>query len=195
MQKRSSPVTFVRVRPVLLAAVLLFVCAFSAAPLQPTTTTFSFVGTCTDCSGQGNATLVLQNYTLGSTILLANFVSLTYSSNLVNFTLGPANVPSISGSLPANLPSAASVNFFANTGGAAQGMELWTSSSGNWCGGFECAGDYGTAGTWSLYSSAPVPTATGAPALSGRMQICLAALMAAMGALLLKSARRTRTSA
>jgi hypothetical protein len=194
MQKRSSPVTFVRVRPVLLALTLLFVCAFSAAPIPPTTTTFSFVGTCTDCSGQGQATLVLQNYTLGSTILLANFVSLTYSSNLVNFTLGPANVPSISGSLPASLTSAADVDFFATTGGAAQGMELHTSSNGNWCGGFECAGDYGTAGTWSLYS-APVPTAASAPALSARMQICLAALMAAIGALLLKSARRTRTSA
>jgi hypothetical protein len=171
----------------------LFVCAFSAAPFQ-TTTTFSFVGTCTDCSGQGQATLVLQNYTLGNTILLANFVSLTYSSNLVNFTLTPANVPSISGSLPASLPSAASVNFFATTGGAAQGMELNTSNDGTWCSGFECAGDRGTAGTWSLYS-APVPTATSVPALSSRMQICLAALMAAIGALLLKSARRTRTSA
>ena len=185
--------TFVRVRPVLLALTLLFVCAFSAAPFQ-TTTTFSFVGTCTDCSGQGQATLVLQNYTLGNTILLANFVSLTYSSNLVNFTLTPANVPSISGSLPASLPSAASVNFFATTGGAAQGMELNTSNDGTWCSGFECAGDRGTAGTWSLYS-APVPTATSVPALSSRMQICLAALMAAIGALLLKSARRTRTSA
>ena len=185
--------TFVRVRPVLLAATLLFVCAFSAAPVE-TTTTFSFVGTCTDCSGQGQATLVLQNYTLGSTIVLANFVSLTYSSNLVNFTLGPANVPSISGSLPASLPAAVDVDFFATTGGGAPGMELPTSGNGNWCGGFECAGDYGTAGTWSLYS-APVPTATSVPALSARMQICLAALMAAIGALLLKSARRTRTSA
>ena len=186
--------TFVPVRPVLLAAVLLFVCVFSAAPIQPTTTTFSFAGTCTDCSGQGRATLVLQNYTQGNTMLPANFVSLTYSSNLVNFTLTPANVPSITGSLPASLPSAANVDFFSTTGGAAQGMELNTSNNGGWCGGFECAGDRGTAGTWSL-SSAPVPTATGVPALSARMQICLAALMAAMGALLLKSARRTRTSA
>lgn len=188
--------TFVRLRPILVAVALLFVCAFTAAPIPPTTTTFSFVGTCTDCTGQGRATLVLQNYTPGNTIVQANFVSLTYSSNLVNYTLSTANSPSVSGIIPVSLPAAANVNVFANTGGAAQGMELWTSANGNWCGGFECAGDYGTAGTWSLYS-APVPTATTAavPALSPRMQICLAALMAAMGAFLLKSARRTRTSA
>jgi hypothetical protein len=173
----------------------LFVCAFSAAPGVATTTTFSFVGTCTDCSGQGRATLVLQNYTPGSgTIPQASFVSLTYSSNLVNYTLTSANVVQIKGGLPATLPSAASIDFFATTGGAFQGMELSTYNNGTWCAGFECAGDYGTAGTWSLYS-APVPTATGVPALSPRMQICLAMLMAAMGVLLLKSARQTRNSA
>ena len=186
--------TLVRIRPVLLASLLLLVCAFSAAPVQPATTTLSFVGTCSDCSGQGRATLVLQNYTLGSTVLQANFVSLAYSSNLVNYTLTPTNVPSISGSFPASLPAAAAMDFYSTTGGAFQGMELNTRGNGNWCAGFQCAGDQGTAGTWSLVS-APAPIVTGVPALSGRMQFCLAALMAAMGAFLLKSARRTRTSA
>ena len=181
--------TLVRVHPVPLALALLFVCAFSAAP-QTTTTTFNFVGTCSDCTGQGRATLVLQNYTLGNTILQANFVSLTYSSNLTSYTITTANSPLINGSLPASLPSAANVDFFATTGGAAQGMELNTYSYGSWCAGFECTGDYGTAGSWSLYSP-PAPPSV--PALSTWMQICLAALMAAMGAWLLQSARRART--
>lgn len=185
--------TFVRVRPVLLAVALLFVCAFTAVPIPASTTTLSFVGTCTDCTGQGRATLVLQNYTPGDTIVQANFVSLTYSSNLVNYTLSPTNNPSVSGVIPVSLPAAANVNVFATTGGVGQGMELYTRTTGNWCAGFECAGDYGTAGAWSLYS-APVPTPTAVPALSARMQICLAAFLAAMGAFLLKSARRTRTS-
>ena len=189
--------THFRLRPISLALLLLLVCAFSAAPVT-STTTFQFVGTCTDCTGQGTAQLVLQNYTQGSALASSNFVGFSYSSNLVSFTLTAANNPVLSGTLPASLPAAANVNIWANTtaNGVNAGMELYTQTSGgSWCAGFECAGDYGTAGTWSLVTTTTTTPAAGAPALSDWMLVCLAAAIAAMGALLLKKACRTRFQA
>src|SRR5689334_11312287 len=69
-----------------------------------TTSSYQFVGNCSDCAGTAMATLVLQNYTPGSALNNSDFVSLTYSSNLLNFTLLANESPSITGSLPASLP-------------------------------------------------------------------------------------------
>ena len=54
--------------------VLLLACAFNATPIG-SNATYQFVGQCSDCTGTGTATLVLQNYTLGTQLANANFVS------------------------------------------------------------------------------------------------------------------------
>jgi hypothetical protein len=70
-------------------------------------TTYTFTGDCTDCTGQGMGTLVLQNYTLGDELETSNFVSFTYSSNLLSFT---SDDGSLFGVLPVNLPAPANVD-------------------------------------------------------------------------------------
>src|SRR6266480_1545468 len=96
------------IRPISQAAALLLVCAFHAAPAG-STANFTFSGVCSDCTND-TGTLVLANYTQGTAITSGNFVSLTYSSSKISFTLTSAESPSVSGSLPVSLPAAASVN-------------------------------------------------------------------------------------
>jgi hypothetical protein len=71
-------------------------------------TVYDFSGSCNDCQNTGNGVLTLQNYTPGTTLSADNFVSFTYSSNLLTFnvtqseldfnTLGIANTsPFVSG--------------------------------------------------------------------------------------------------
>ncbi len=67
-----------------------------------TITTFDFTGDCTDCTGQATATLVLQNYTLGDPLETSNFVSFSYSSNLISF--GPDSLNNLDGVLEGMLP-------------------------------------------------------------------------------------------
>src|SRR5205807_5193970 len=117
----------------------------------------------------------------------SNFSSLTYSSNLLNFTLQASDSPSINGNIPSSLPAAANVNVF---GPGAK--VLSTQSSGFWCAGGGCSADFGTAGTWALASAPPVtPTAapSGAPALGEWVLIGLAGAMAVMGGILLRKTR------
>jgi hypothetical protein len=75
-------------------------------------TTYTFTGDCGDCTGQGTGTLVLQNYTLGDDLQNSNFVSFTYSSNLIDFTSDSLNTlhGSLSGVLPTDLPGPANVD-------------------------------------------------------------------------------------
>jgi hypothetical protein len=178
-----------RTRPICQAAVLLLVCAFRAAPVG-STSSFTFSGVCSDCSND-TGTLVLSSYTQGTAITSGNFVSLTYSSSKISFTLTSAESPSVSGSLPVSLPAAASVNIV-----GPGGKVLQTQLSGSWCAGNACDADFGTAGTWTAVA-APAPPATppsGAPALNDWMLITLAAAMAVMGGILVKKSR-TRFSA
>jgi hypothetical protein len=70
-------------------------------------TTFTFTGTCFDCTGQGTGTLVLQNYTPGTALQTSNFVSFFYTSNLITVEANSLN--NLVGMLPASLPDAADV--------------------------------------------------------------------------------------
>jgi hypothetical protein len=162
--------------------VLLLVFAWCASPINGTQTTYNFVGACTDCTGNATAQLVLLNYPLGVDISAQPyyFVSLTYSSNLFNFTVLASDNPTVSGSLPVSLPASATISV--------QGpgnKYLFTGTNGSWCAG--CELDHGTSGTWSLASSVP---AMSAPALIGTGFV-----LAAMGIFLLKRARRRQVAA
>src|SRR5689334_10140805 len=138
--------------------------AFSSQAAVATLTTFNFTGNCTDCTGKGTATLVLQNYTPGTTFNSTNFVSLSYSSNLLNLTLTSSDNPNVTGLIPANLPAAASVNIFANP---CCSKQFFSSTNGTWCSGLSCGDDTGTGGAWSFPSNPGAgPTATGVPALT-----------------------------
>jgi hypothetical protein len=147
--------------------------------------TYSFVGACSDCSGNATAQLVLVNYTQGTALTAANFVSLSYSSNLLSFTLLASDNPSINGTLPVTLPSPAQVSI------SGPGNKiLFTQSSGSWCAG--CAADTGTSSTWGL-GSLPAPSGVapvGVPAVGTGVLAGLALAMAALGAHLLKGSRR-----
>lgn len=119
--------------------------------------TYVFTGDCTDCTGVGTGTLVLSNYTLGNALTSGNFISLGYTSNLINFSITSATLASISGSLPVSLPGVATLSITANVGG----NMLVTNINGNggWCAGSSCSGDFG--GTSSF---ANAPTGTPEPA-------------------------------
>ena len=165
-------------------ASLLFVTAFSqqSSAVFTTTTTFLFHGNCSDCTGQGTATLVLGNYTPGTNITTGNFVSFTYSSNLISYTINGGELAFASGVIPASLPAAANVTLGANP---CCSRQFTSSTNGSWCSGLNCADDNGTGGVWALPGS-PTPTPTGAPALSDVGFSCLAVTIAVMGAILLK---------
>jgi|SRR5580658_209041 hypothetical protein len=76
-----------------------------------TITTFDFTGDCGDCTGQGTGTLVLQDYTLGDQLETSNFVSFTYSSNLLNITGDSIGSDGgLGGILPVDLPGPAIVD-------------------------------------------------------------------------------------
>ncbi len=64
---------------------------------------FSFSGLCIDCAGTGKGTLVLKDYTLGDTLTAANFVSFTYDSSLLSYSL--TSVDDLTGSLAASGPA------------------------------------------------------------------------------------------
>lgn len=120
----------------------------SAVPI--TIDTFTFVGPCADCTGFGIGTLVLTNYTLGNAMTPANFTSFTYTSNLTSFSLngvgpGVGQIDSISGLLPAILPSSADISFTTT-----QLLVFQSAVSGTWCAGINgCNLDFGIqGGTW-----------------------------------------------
>lgn len=118
------------------------------ASVASTTTAYSFVGTCVDCTGTGVGTLTLRNY-FGGNLGNTNFVSFTYASNLVSANIPSSDPINLSGTL-STLPG---TNGVFMTDGA---FELITSTSGYWCIGNNCALDYGFASVWSQ-SSAAVP--------------------------------------
>ena len=79
----------------LLISALLGAAALSAPSMASAVTapvpgdyTFTFTGTCGDCS-TANATLTVQNYTLGQPLTSANLVDFHYVSNLTSFDINP----------------------------------------------------------------------------------------------------------
>jgi hypothetical protein len=50
-------------------------------------TVYDFSGNCSDCQNTGAGVLTLQNYTAGTSLNASNFVSFTYTSNLLTFNV------------------------------------------------------------------------------------------------------------
>lgn len=139
----------------LLAAILTFGGSPIFAATIGNTETFNFTGTCSDCTGQGTATLVLTNYTLGNDITSANFVSFDYSSNLFTMSVTTDNLFSIAGNLPASLPSFAFVQVLRSPD---QTM-FESSTDGTWFIG--APADRGTNGIWAAaVSGVPEPASS-----------------------------------
>lgn len=126
-----------------------------------TTTTYNFVGNCSDCyqgEGVGTAHLTLQNYTPGNNIQMSNFVSFTYDGTDL-FAAYTITNPLIltGGSDFANLPGEAyfyiddgQYFFNSQTGG---GEGYWQTGTS----GINVA-DFGFGNTWSAQTNeAPEP--------------------------------------
>lgn len=132
---------------------------------------FKFTGTCIDCSGTGIGTLVLKDYTLGDTLTSANFVSFTYASNLLSYTL--SSVDDLTGSLSAGTGPA----FVVFHGGGYTFDSLVAGPFSPWCTGATgaCSSDFGLMSSWSLVAST-VPE----PAMWGVMVLGFGLLGATM---------------
>jgi hypothetical protein len=106
---------------------------------------FKFSGTCIDCSGTGAGTLVLKDYTPGDTLTTANFVSFTYTSNLLSYTL--SSVDDLTGSLTAVTGPA----FVVFHGGGYTFDSLIAGPFSPWCTGATgtCGSDFGLISSWS----------------------------------------------
>jgi hypothetical protein len=142
-----------RLTPLLL--LLLGITLVALVPLQATTiqTTYIFTGICVDCAGTGIGQLTVQSYTPGTTLQMSNFVSFTYSSNLLPSYSITTPLSVFTGSIPVALPAAAAINI-QSTGG--QVFDSFT--NGSWCAGSgsTCLSDHGTSSSWSS-ASAIVP--------------------------------------
>jgi hypothetical protein len=135
-------------------------CANLWATQLPTTETFTFTGTCTDCSNP-EGVLVLQDYTFGQPIETSNFVSFSYSSSVLTYSISgedAVNSNEIGGSLGPET-GAYSVSF--NLDGSQLGhitFDFTTNSHGTWD--VNLGGpvfDYGTDATWSLEPTGTTP--------------------------------------
>ncbi len=166
-------------------AVAVFLFAGLVPAMQVQITTLYFTGVCRDCAGTASGQLVLSGYRPGQSIQPNQFVSLSYSSNLTNFTVTRGNLNAISGQFPVGLPAAANITISSN------GNQLFTQTNGYWCAGLNCALDNGPSHSWSLTAPPPAgpaaPTNTeGAPALSDTLIFSTAVGIAVLGAILLK---------
>jgi hypothetical protein len=149
-----------KLHAVLVAAVAAF--AFGSSPAQASIvdSTFSFTGTCnTDCTGTAHATLVLSGYTLGDQITTNNFVSLTYQSDFLSFSVTtPAELTFIEtgSSIKLPLPGAELVRLgFAIPGST--NRAFGTFANGTWCAGnLPACDDAGGSGVWA---ATPLPAA------------------------------------
>jgi hypothetical protein len=128
----------------------------------------------------------LQNYTLGGQLGNSNFVSFTYSSNLIpSLTIPQSDSPNLSGSLPAVLPASAAVTIY----DSATQMLFTSATSGSWSIGIIKipVPDTGSSSTWN-----PPATTTTVPTLSTAILCALGLLLAGAGALLVRARRTAR---
>lgn len=138
-------------------SILLFFVALAVPALLPAAginQTFDFTGQCFDCAGTVDAELVLApDYALGAAITMSNFESFTYdgSNLLAPFTITLAEVTSISGSMPTNLPSTANFQL------ASAAHNFSSLADGNWVVDFH--EDQGMTHLWTAAASAPEPGA------------------------------------
>ena len=101
--------------------------ASAATPAAAATTvTFDFVGKCADCSGYGLGQLTLTNFTPGQKITAANFVSFSYTSNMIDLSISASQLTALAGLLdPSNMTDA-----HVMVGG--DGMTFESSGTGFW---------------------------------------------------------------
>ena len=121
--------------------------AITAPPAQPQE--YVFTGDCAegDCTGVGVGHLFLMgDYELGTPIA-DSFLSFTYSSNIIPFLEFLAGSTTVSGSLPSNLPGAASISL--STGP----WYFSSSTDGSWQVNTP-SDDFGSTSTWT---QAPEP--------------------------------------
>jgi hypothetical protein len=119
---------------------------------------YTFSGGCTDCTGTATGTLtVTGNYLLGSALSIFNFVSFTYDGTnlLPAYTITAAQTPFVSGSLPATLPSSASLDI------ASSSVEFLSFANGFWCTGPGCAADFGGSNSFTPAAVTPEPASLG----------------------------------
>jgi hypothetical protein len=130
--------------------------------------TFQFNGQCDtsfagNCSGTGRGTLVLTGYAEGSNIVNNNFVSFTYTSDVLSLSFSgvlptPGGIFSITGDLQ-NLPGPAEVEIM---GTSLLDVVFHSQTSGLWCAGtsgISCTStDFGRISQWSV-PQVPLPTA------------------------------------
>jgi PEP-CTERM motif len=124
---------------------------------------YYFTGVCLEgCTGDSHGTLVLENYTQGNDIsLTTNFVSFSYSSSSMSFTLDPGQVTAITSSvIPASLPATANVSIQYKFAPFSFDSEM----DGVW---FLGGGDDGRPSSWSLTPPGVPEPATWAMALLG----------------------------
>jgi hypothetical protein len=134
---------------VLLSALGLTVAGPANALIPIILSEFTFTGVCAvdDCTGDGIGVLTLENYSLGGPIHTSNFVSFSYKSNLTSLSLDANDVSEVSGSLPAILPAAATVEFLVG-----EGVPFFSSADGSWC--TDCSVDQGQTSVWSAGAGA-----------------------------------------
>jgi len=143
-----------RIMRFLTALAALFGLASMAAPAGAVT--FDFSGPCIDCVGTGKGTLVLKNYHFGDVLTSSNFVSFSYTSNLLTYSL--ASVDDLTGSLT-DVTGPAYVGFH---GGGYTFNSLVAGPFSPWCTGTTgtCGSDFGLISSWSLVAGAvPEPAA------------------------------------
>jgi len=161
--------------PAFLTSVVSVILASSQVYGAPLPVTYQFIGNCEDCTGTGVGTLVLSNYTQGDNLNNSNFVSFSYTSNLLpEVTILSSDLTFFGGSIPADLPSAANVFM------ASDSLQFSSSSTGEWCIGKSCLADFGNTSVWAAASTSGVPEPT--------------SFVLVGGAVLLMSRRRWRNS-
>jgi hypothetical protein len=134
--------------------------------------TYTFTGTCTaDCTGTATGTLVLSNYTLGDDLSSSNFVSFSYSSNYLSYSLPQSGLEDILGSIDGPLPSFEYVFLFGYTDVTFPGNGTIASpvsfleygNTGDWCVGADGVSEFCTiadssdVGVNGIFSGAGVP--------------------------------------
>jgi hypothetical protein len=131
--------------------------AMWAAPanalIPVTLSVYTFTGVCEDCTGDGIGTLTLENYVLGQPLADGNFVSFSYHSNLISFSITAGDLGFIQGIISGPFPSTATVTI----DGDQVGSFLESNANGFWCAGASCEGDLGPTHSWNI-AAAPEPS-------------------------------------
>jgi hypothetical protein len=163
-----------RISALLGVCVLAAVETSSASGVGGTQVTYTFTGTCGDCTGTGVGQLTLQGYTLGNSLNCAYFVGFTYISNLVTPPMNITQCSSLSGILGPTLPGTANIRLVDNTN-----KGLISYLAGNWqVGSIPVPLDVGSSHTWTApMATAPAPSTAVLGAL-GLMLACGGALLA-----------------